>query len=316
MGWRLLVAAWALLAAACPALAAWPDKPLRLVVGLPSGSTIDIEGRLLADYLSRKLGQPVVVDNRVGASGLVAAKHVANSAPDGYTLLLIGSLAAFETTAKEGVGLSEQFSYVSLVRHYPSYIGVTAKRPFKTFAELVEFGRAHPRQLSYGSIAKSLEFFLAAINKAAGVDAVHVPYRGSAEATTALVAGDIDYYLDATVIFEPQVATGKMRILANTAQQRMPDRPDIPSLKDVGVPGIDLYINFGLVGPKGMPDDVVRVLNEGVREFAALPDVKEKLISVGLGAAVWSTPAEFRAQVDRETVIMRQTAKDLGFEPQ
>ena len=318
-GMKMIAAAcfgFGLVALAGPATAAYPDRPIHLISGLQAGSTIDIVARLLANHLSEKLGQGVIVENRPGASGYIAGKHVATSQPDGYTLLLGGSIAAFEATVKEASHFSDDFTYISQVRRSPSYFGVSTKRGFKSLSELIAFGKANPGVLTYGSIARSLEFYAATFNRAVGIEAVHIPFRGSVDAVTALAGGEFDYYFDSLAIFELFVAQGKVTILSGTTQQRAPDRPDIPSLADAGVPDLNIWSSFGLLGPKGLPDDVVKTLNDGVRTFAALPDVRDKLIAMGLGAAVFSTPAEFRANTDVEARVLKEAARFLGVEPQ
>ena len=309
---RALCLCLALAALARPAVAAWPERPVRIVLGLQAGSTIDIVGRLLASHLQERFRQGVIVENRAGASGYGAARHVASSPPDGYTLMLGGSLAAFETTLKEAAGITDEFTYISQVRRSPSYFGVSTKRGFKSLRELIDFGRANPGALTYGSIARSLEFYAATFNRAAGIEAVHVPFRGSVDAVTALAGGEFDYYFDSLAIFEPFVAQGKIRVLSTTTQQRAPDRPEIPSLADAGVPDLNIWSSFGILGPKGLPDEVVATINDAVRSFSALPDAREKLLALGLGAPVHSTPAEFRDNTLQELRVRREAARFLG----
>lgn len=306
----------AFIALATPAAAAWPEKPIRIYMGAQAGSTIDIIGRMLGNHLQDKFRQAVVIENRPGGGGFAVTKHVATQPPDGYSLLLGGSLAAFEVTLKEAAGISNDFTFISFVRKQPSWIGVSTRRGFNSLRDLIAFGKANPKTLNYGSFARSLEFYLTTFNRAAGFEAVHVPFRGSVDAVTALANGEIDYYLDSLVIFEPFVQQGKVKVMAASTQQRSADRPEIPSLADAGVTGLDIFSAFGLLGPKGMSGEVVDALNDGVKSFAALPDVRAKLVSAGLGAAAHSTPAELRAYVDMELKVLRDAAAFAGVTPQ
>ena len=311
----LVAGALALMLAPATAFA-WPDKPVRVYTSLPAGTTVDLIARLVAGHLADRLKQPFVVENKAGAQGLIAAKQVAAAPPDGYTLLVAGSISALDATLKEGFGISKEFAYISLLRKSPTFLGVSTKRPFKSLRELIDYGKANPKKLNYGSIARTLELYTATINAAAGVDAVHVPFRGTADALNALGIGDIDYYLDAPSAFEPLVQQGLARVLASTSAKRTPDRPDIPSLADAGLTGLDLVITYGLVAPKGTPDEIVKILGDGVREFAARPDIVEKYLAMGQGIPPWTTPAEYRAQVAEEIVTYQNAAKLIGFEPQ
>ncbi len=298
-----------------PALA-YPDKPVRVLVGLPPGTTVDLVARLVANHLSEKLKQPFIVENKVGAQGLIAAKEVAASAPNGYTLHLAGSIAAMNSTMKEGADIAEQFTYISLVRRSPTFLAMSTKRGFNTFGDLIAFGKKNPGVLNYGSIAKSLELYTVSINKAAGLDAVHVAFRGSGDASAALSAGDIDYYLDSANVIETVASRGEAKLIASTGAKRSADRPNVPSLPEIGLPGLDLVITYGLVAAKGTPDDIVKMLAEGVREFAGTKNAAEKFLGMGQGAPVSSTPEEFRTQVAAEIKTIEEAAKFIGFERQ
>ena len=312
---RGLLAVLCISALAAPARA-WPDRPVRVFTSLPAGTTVDLVARLVAGHLSERLKQTVVVENKSGAQGLIAAKQLAASPPDGYTLLVAGSISSLEATMKEAAGLSREVAYVSLVRRSPTYVGVTTKRPFNSLRDVFAFGRANPKKLNYGSIARTLELYNATINNAAGVDAIHVPFRGTAEALNALSLGDIDYYLDSPSAFEPLVQQGLAKVVASTSAKRTLDRPDVPSLSDEGLNGLDLVITYGLVAPKGTPPEIVKILNDSIREFSARPDIVEKYLAMGQGMPPWTTPAEYEQQVAAEIKTFQDAAKIIGFEPQ
>ncbi len=299
-----------------PAAAAYPERPIRIIVGLPAGTTVDIVARLIGNHFSDRFKQTVVIENKVGAQGLLAAKELVSAPPNGYTLHLAGSISSMDVTMKEGANISDQFSYISLIRRSPTYIAVTTKRPFNNLKDLIEFGKKNPKVLNYGSIAKSLELYLAIINQTAGVDAVHVAFRGSNDASASLISGDIDYYLESASFIEPLAARGQAKIIAATSAKRSEDRPDIPGLEEAGLPGLDLMITYGLVGPKGMPDDIVGLLNQSIREFAATPAIIERFLAMAQGKPAYSSPEEFRRHVRAEIEIIARTAKAMGMERQ
>ena len=171
-----LAGALALAFASSPAFA-WPERPVRVFTSLPAGTTVDLIARLVAGHLSERLKQTFIVENRSGAQGLIAAKQVAAAPPDGYTLLVAGSISALDATLKEGLGISKEFAYVSLLRKSPTFLGVSAKRPFKTLEELIAFGKANPKKLNYGSIARTLELYTAYFRTASGLSSRPRPGR-------------------------------------------------------------------------------------------------------------------------------------------
>ena len=315
MGFRSIAAGatLALLLAVSPAAAVYPEKAVRLLVGQPPGTSVDLVARLLANHLSDKLKQPFIVENKIGAQGLIAAKEVVTAAPNGYTLHLAGSIAALNSTMKEGANLAQQLSYISLLRRSPTYLAMTVKRPFSNFIDLMDFGRKNPKVLNYGSTAKSLELYTVAINKAAQLDSVHVAFRSSANAATALASGDIDYYLDSLFSIEASVSRGQAKLVSSTSAKRSAERPDVPSLTEAGLPGLDLLITYGIVGPKGLPDDIIAILNEGIREFTANKTIIEKFAGMGQGLPVSSTPEEFRTQVLAEIRTIEDAAAFIGM---
>lgn len=305
-----------LFAAAFPyAALAWPDRPVRVYTSLPAGTTVDLVARLIATHLNEKLKQPFVVENKPGAQGLIAAKTTAAATPDGYTILVAGSISALEATMKDGAGISNELAYVSLVRKSSTYVGMSTKRGFNTLRDMMAWGRANPKQLNYGSIARTLELYAAYINKASNVDAVHVPFRGTADAINALGLGDIDYFLDAPSAFEPLVRSGKAKVVAATTAKRTIDRPDIPGMEESGL-DLDLTVTYGLVAPKGVPPEIIRTLGDAIRDFAARPDMREKYLAMGQGIPVWSTPEEYLAQVKREILTYQEAARFVGFNPE
>jgi len=298
----------------------FPVKPIRVVVPFPPGGAVDFYARVVQQPLSELLGQTVVIDNKAGASGMVGAEAVAKSAPDGYTLLL-GNIASLAIN----VGIYPRMPYDPLRDFTPivrtvdvNYaLVVNPALPVKTMAELVANAKANPGKLSYGSAGSgSLPQLAMELFKAqTGTDIIHIPYKGGGPMVTDLLGNSVQLVIADQANLMPHVATGKLRALAVASAQRSPNAPDLPTIAESGLPGFNATAWQGLVGPAGMPPDVVKRLNEAVNRVMAMPAVREKLLTGGLDP-VGGTPADFGRFIESEIGKWTKIAKDVGAKPE
>ena len=313
---RVTVATLALVAAAQAAAQAWPTKPIRLVVPFPPGGAVDFYARVVQQPLSEVLGQTVVIDNKAGASGMVGAEAVAKAPPDGYTLLL-GNIASLAIN----VGIYPKMPYDPLKDFTPivrtvdvNYVLVVHPSvPVKSVPELIAYAKANPGKLSYGSAGSgSLPHLGTELFKAqTGTDMVHVPYKGGGPMVTDLLGGSVQVVIGDQANLMPHVQSGKLRALAVATPKRSPNAPDLPTIAETGLAGYDATAWQGLVGPAGMPPDVVRRLNEAFNKVMAMPAVREKLVGGGL-EPVGGTPEQFGRFIGSEIAKWTKIAKDVG----
>jgi tripartite-type tricarboxylate transporter receptor subunit TctC len=314
---RLLALALALpvAAGAAPSTApSYPDRPIKLVVGYPAGGTGDTVARLIADNWSEAFGQPVVVENRPGAGSTIAAAAVAHAAPDGYTILL--STSSDATISPLRLGDKAQYkprdlAPVSLLVLVPSVLTVPANSKFKTPAELVRYAKANPGKLSYASFGNGSSAHVAAemFKSMTGIEAVHVPYKGSPDAVMALVSGDIDFFFDTLTSAMPQNKAGKNRILGVTTAARVPQAPDIPTMQEQGIKDMLSGSFIGVSAPAGTPASVIEKLQNQTMKLARVPAVREKLANMGM-VVQGSTAAEYRTFIAGETARIERLVKD------
>ncbi len=315
--WRqLCVAAIGLTVAVTAAAQAYPAKPIRLVVPFPPGGAVDFYARVVQPALAEALGQSVLIDNKAGASGMVGAGIVAQSPADGYTLLL-GNIASLAIN----VGIYDKMPYdprrdfTHIVRTVDvNYVLVTHPGvPARTVAELITHAKANPGKLSYGSAGSgSLPHLGTELLKAqAGIDMVHVPYKGGGPMVTDALGGQIQVVLGDQANLMPHVQTGKLRALAVATTKRSVNAPDIPTIAESGLPGFDATAWQGLVGPAGMPADVVKRLNEAFNKVMATPAIRDKLVGGGL-EPIGGTPQQFSRFIDGEISKWTKIAKDVG----
>ena len=313
---RIAAASFAFVMAAHAFGQAYPAKPIRVVVPFPPGGAVDFYARVVQQPLSEMLGQPVVIDNKAGASGMVGAEAVAKAAPDGYTLLL-GNIASLAIN----VGIYPKMPYDPLKDFTPiirtvdvDYVLVVhPSLSVKTVAELIAYAKANPGKLSYGSAGSgSLPHLGTELFKAqTGTDIVHIPYKGGGPMVTDLLGGSVQLVIADQANLMPHVATGKLRALAVATPKRSGNAPDLPTIAESGLPGFDATAWQGLVGPAGMPSDVVNRLNDAFNKVMALPAVREKLLGGGLDP-VGGTPEQFGRFIGSEIGKWSKIAKDVG----
>ncbi len=312
----LLLAAAALAPAAALAQA-FPAKPIRLVVPFPPGSATDSIARTVGASVSAAIGQPVLVDNKAGADGAIAGAEVARAAPDGYTLLMATNspMSAVPALKKHPpYDPVADFTPITDVGRYTFFIVVHPSVPASTLAELIAYGKANPGKLNYASGNTTGIVSTALFMSLAGIQMVHVPYKGEPQAITDLLAGRVQFLVASAATAAPQVREGKLRALAVTLEQRSPALPDVPTIAEAGLPGFKLTSWAGLFGPAKMPPDVAQRLN---REFVAAinrPDVQAVMARQAF-MLTGSSMEKLGTLVREQLESYRSTVKLAGIEP-
>jgi tripartite-type tricarboxylate transporter receptor subunit TctC len=300
----LIAGAWVAGAAAQTALPAYASKPVRLVCPFPPGGVVDTVSRIVAQKLSESLGQPVIVDNRSGAGGNIAAEFVAKSPADGYTLLT-GTIATHAINpslySKMPYDAERDFVPVSMAAINTNLVLVNPRFAVGSIAELIAWAKANPGKLNYGTAGAGTAQHLAGelFKTTAGIDMVHVPYKGAAPGINDLLAGQIPLMFVDISISLPHVRAGRLRALAVTGGKRSLQLPDVPTIAESGLPGFDVTAWFGVFAPAGTPRDIVTRLNADIVRGLAVPEVRERLLAVGL-EAVTGTPEQLGAFVKSE----------------
>jgi len=307
------------MATAQPA-ANWPDHPLRLVVPLPAGSAVDVIARLIGQRLSLRLGQPVVVENRAGASGTIGAEVVAKAPPDGYTLGMATStthMTAPVLNAKLPYDPIKDFAPVAIVGVSPYVLVVNPKVPARTVAELIALAKAKPKTLSYSSVGNASQAHLAGelFASMAGVELNHIPYKTSTHAVIDLNEGRIDMQFGILGTSLALIREGKLRALAVTTEKRIEELPDVPTMIEAGLPGYEVSLLFAVVMPAGTPKPIVERLNHEIVEYVTGSEVRRVLAAQAIHV-VSSTPDQLRERIAKEIELWRGIARKAGLAPE
>jgi tripartite-type tricarboxylate transporter receptor subunit TctC len=311
---RTLVAIVATALAATATLAQdWPSKPVKVIVPFPPGGGTDTVARPLAAKLSQMLGQQFVIDNRGGAGGTIGAAIAAKSAPDGYTILLYSVHGAVAASAFKNLqyDIEKDLVPVTTVAIFPDVLVAAARVPAKTLPELIAYAKSNPANINCGSAGNgtsrhlSCEMFAAQ----AGIKATHVPYKGTGPATTALLAGEVDYIFEALGSASAHIRAGKIKPIAVTSAKRSPSFPEIPTAIEQGMPQFEVTSWYGLWVPVGTPQEVVRKLQAAVAKAFQEPDLKDTWFK--LGAEPGGAPTEeFRELVTRDVAKWRKVVTE------
>ena len=302
--------------AALPAFAQWPDRPIKIVVTFPPGGASDVLARVMAEQLARKLGQPVVVDNKPGAGGTIGGAQVAAATPDGYTLMLSNTtpiaLGPF-TLDKQPYDPVAAFTHVAYLGAAPLVLMASKPSGIASYADFeargrkegrMDFGSGGPGSIGHihGELLKTVT----------GIQMVHVPYRGGAPMTTDLIANVIPVGIDVITAYVPFFKTGQLVPLAVTGRQRSPLMPDVPTIVELGQPRLVLENFFGISGPAKLPADTVARLNSACNEVIAMPEVQKRLIELGIVGKP-ETVAMFNAFVKDQVGVLQATVKGAGI---
>ena len=276
----------------------WPQKPIRMVIPYPPGGPTGVMGRLVATKLPELLGQPVIVDNKPGASGQMGAADVAKAAPDGYTFLTNASIHVINphVYSKPMVDPIREFTPVALIGVVPLVMVVPPTQPAKDVKEFIAWARANPGKVNFASASSASAQHLAGehFKQVTGIDMQHVPYNGSGPALADLVGGHVQLMFDSLPSSMSFIRSGKLKALGASSTKRLAVLPDVPTLIEAGVPDFDLTTWYGVWAPAGTPKDIVARMNAEIVRLVVLPDMKEKLAGLGVEASAF-TPEQFAA---------------------
>jgi tripartite-type tricarboxylate transporter receptor subunit TctC len=313
----LCIAVPMLLGAGAVQAQSYPTKPIRLIVPYPPGGGVDTAARVISQPLAERLGQPVVIENKPGASGAIGTTIAAREKPDGYALLL-GSTGPHGLDPHLYQHLDydpiKDFTFIALVYNAPTFLVVPTNSPFKTAQELVAYAKANPGKLNYGSsgIGSGQNIGVSLLMNSAGFDAVHVAYKGSSPMETALIAGQIDFSVDMPTCL-PFVEAGKLRVLAVASKERNAAMPDVPTLDELGIPGVYASNYYGLVAPANMPKAIVDRLNKEVNTILQTDEMRARLAKMAVDPGK-GTPEEFRAFAEDDLARYGALFKKIGVE--
>ncbi|MGE5526041.1 MAG: tripartite tricarboxylate transporter substrate binding protein [Rhodospirillaceae bacterium] len=306
------LAVWAGLA---PAAQSYPTKPVRIIIPFPPGGSNDIVGRLIAQQLSDRMGKQFVVDNRGGAGGVLGSEIAANSAPDGYTLLIVSSAYAFNPSLyKLSYDPDKAFAPVALLGTGPNALTVFPKLPVNSVKELIALAKSKPGQLNYASagVGSFQHLGSALFTMMAGINVVHVPFKGGGPAMADVIAGNTQICLGSLIQMIPHVNSGRLKMLGIGSLKRSKAFPDVPTIAEAGVPGYDASNWWGILAPAGTPQNIVQTLNKEIGAILTSPDIQKRFESQGAEAATM-TPAEFGKHIRAETVKWSRVVKEANI---
>ncbi len=293
----------------------YPSKTIRIIVALAPGGGVDTAARMLGQRFTEAWGQQVVAENRPGAGGTIAAELVARAAPDGYTLLMT-SMGHTITPAmyKLSFDVNKDFAAISLFVQSASVLSVHPSLPVKTVKELVAFAKARPNQLLFSSSGSGSGQHLVVemLNRNAGLQFVHIPYKGTAPSILDLVAGRVSATAASAISTMPHVRSGRLRALAITGAKRSPSVPDLPTISEAGVPGVVLDQWYSLLAPGGTPRDIINKLHGEIVKTINDPAARERLLALALDP-VGSSPEEFAAYIRSETLKWGKLVREAGI---
>jgi tripartite-type tricarboxylate transporter receptor subunit TctC len=315
---RALATLLALVALSAPSLAQdYPNRVIKMLQGFPPGGNVDAVARVLAQEMSKGLGQTIVVEAKPGQAGSFAAEAVVRADPDGYTLLTVPSAHAVTGALSKTLKYKpvDDLEWISTVSSYPFVLSVRKDSKFKTWGEMLRAARAEPGKVSYGSagLGSTLHMAVELLANTAGVKFLHVPYRGEAPSFTGLLTGDVDFVINTTTVATPQVKSGEVRGIAVTSRTRWKDLPDVATVEEAGLPGFELISWTGVAATAGIPKPIAARLNAEVLRALDVPDVRTRLESFGAEVR-GSTPAEMRALVARQIELWAKLGKEANIQ--
>ena len=313
---RALAALVALAVAESAIAQSWPERPIKFIMAAPAGSSLDVLGRTIADKLTARLGQPVVVEDKPAAGGTVATTEVARGAPDGYTMMIgfNGPLSFSPLLQKLPYDVQKDLAPVITTTSQPNVLAINASLPVKSVAELVAYAKANPGKLNYASVGNgsSSHLNMELFKQMAGFDAVHVPFNGSPPAVTATIQGETKMIFAVMQPLQAQIQAGKLRALAVTTAKRFSLLPDFPTIAESGYPGFEALAWNGVLVPAATPKPIVARLNAEINAILKEPDVVQKLHAQGFDL-VGGTPEQFGALIKGETDKWAPVIKRLGL---
>lgn len=293
----------------------YPDKPIRIVTGYAAGGGADIIARLFAEQIGPRLGQTVLVENRTGAGTNIASQYVARSAPDGYTFLLTSNNHNLNSMIYSNPGYDPVRDFVPVIQvsEGPSLLAAHPATPFNSLQELVEFARLKPRSLSYGSsgVGTPVHMAMELFKLSAGIDVVHVPYKGAGQSVIDVVGGHIPLVIGSIAALKPHVDPGKLRPLAVSGPKRSPSLPNVPTMVESGFADAVHLIWIGMLAPAGTPPGIVARVNKEMASALSRPAVRERLDAIGLPAADGGHPQDFEAMLKADFATSQRIVSHL-----
>ena len=294
----------------------YPSRTIKLIVGFPPGGNVDSVGRVMAQEMTKGLGQPVVVENKPGVVGSLAAELVAKASPDGYTLMVVAGAHPVNAAIHASLPYDpiNSFAWIGMFTSYPFAFSVREESPIHSLKELIAAARAKPGRISNGSSGSGSVQHMTAelLGQAAGVHFLEVPYKGEALALPAALAGEVDFVVTTTTLAVPFSGSQKLRTLAVTSVARWKALPNVPTVQEEGIPSFEVTSWSGLCAPHGTPQPIIDKLNAEMRRAVAVPEVHKRLESFG-GDVHVSTPTEMKAQITREVARWTALARDTNM---
>ena len=296
----------------------YPTRPIRLLIPFPPAGITDLSGRLVAEGLRAKLGQPVIVENKPGANGVLGLRELLKAEPDGYTLMVgnLGSLVInYAIDAKASFDPLKDVVPIAGTSEYPTAMVVNNKMPVNSVKEFIAYAKERPGKLTFGSTGVGAMDYLAGelLMQKGGISMVHVPYRGGPLALNDLLAGQIDTIIEVYPVVMEQIRSGAIKGLAVSSTKRLPTLPDLPTFEEAGVPGIVLTGWLGIYGPPKMPDDVRQKLGEAIVEVVNQPDIQKKFRDIGFEPMIGQGVKEFTAHHEAEVKRWVAFLTELGL---
>ena len=299
------------------ASAAWPERPIKVLIGYAPGGSTDVVARLVGNRLGEKLGQPIVIENKPGGAGDFAAELMLQAPPDGYTLMM-STVALHAINAglyKQKFDPVADFTPIAFVCSYPMIMIGSPQTSFKTIAELKELAAKTPTFYSSSGVGSPGHLSGELLIKATGASLTHVPYKGGAPSTLAIISGEAQVNFATLPAVVPQVRAGKVRAIGLASRERNPAVPDVPTLAELGVPDFDVGTWSALIGPKGVPAEVVQKINAAMADVVNDPVIRKRLVEEGSEIRIMS-PAELGNFIRAENVRWVKVVKDAGIKPQ
>ena len=294
----------------------YPSRPIRLVVPYATGGSTDVLARLVAAKMGERLKQSMIVENKPGANAVIGGQIVARSAPDGYTLLSVGGSNYSSVMMKDPpIDIMKDFAPVGMIYYGAHFLMINADIPARTIREFITYTKANPGKVNFSSAAPNSMLAMELFKKAAGLEMVHVPYKGAGPAAVALLTGEVHATMNFLLAYQSYVESGKVRALAVAADERFPAAPSVPTMSEAGLPGFRIVYNGGLWAPAGTPRNVIEVLNRVVADIVKLQEVRDPILAGGL-LPKSATPEAFRQAVQAEIEFWAGAAKLVGYKPE
>ncbi|MEO8976751.1 MAG: tripartite tricarboxylate transporter substrate binding protein [Casimicrobiaceae bacterium] len=315
----LVLAGWLGMLPAASGADDYPDRPIKLYVGFAAGGATDLLARIVAEKLSDRMGQQVIVENRAGAGGVVATGIVAKSAPDGYSLIMVSASHAINVSLQKSLPYDaiSDFAPVALVGAITNVLVVNPSLPVKSVAEYIALAKAKPGTINFSSAGVGSSSHLAGelFKSMAAIDIRHVPYKGTADAVRDLISGQVQSSVDSVSAFLPYIRNGQLRVLGVADLKRSALLPDVPTISEAGLPGYEVNAWVGVLAPARTPQSIVERLNHEINTVLGLPDVRKQFQQLGAHTIV-ATPVEFAGLIKSDIAKFAMIVKTAGVKPQ